>query len=79
MEVILQKLLQHKDNANRMAEFQSEEDAVNRLEQKLRQMATNPILLILDDVWSGFESLVDKLKFTTLPDYKILVTSQSNI
>ena len=38
-------------------------------------MATNPILLILDDVWSGSESLVHKLKFT-LPDYKILVTSR---
>ncbi|XWS29374.1 hypothetical protein CRYUN_Cryun24cG0024100 [Craigia yunnanensis] len=73
LEVILRKLLQLKDH--RMPEFQSEEDALNHLKQNLRQMATNPILLILDDVWSGSESLVDKLKFT-LPDYKILVTSR---
>ncbi|XVF59487.1 hypothetical protein PTKIN_Ptkin07bG0279800 [Pterospermum kingtungense] len=73
MEVILQKLLQLKDNT--MPEFQGEEDALNHLEQNLGQMATSPILLILDDVWSGSESFVDKLKFS-LPDYKILVTSR---
>lgn len=39
-------------------------------------MTTNPILLILDDVWSGSESLVDKLKFATFGDYKMLVTSR---
>ncbi|XP_017979434.1 PREDICTED: probable disease resistance protein At5g66900 [Theobroma cacao] len=73
LEVILQKLLRLKDS--RMPEFQNEEDALNHLEQNFRKMATNPILLILDDVWSGSESLVEKLKFT-LPDYKILVTSR---
>ncbi|XP_022775219.1 probable disease resistance protein At5g66900 isoform X2 [Durio zibethinus] len=73
VEIILRKLLQVNDH--RMPEFQSEEDALNQLEQNLRQMATDPILLILDDVWSGSESLVDKLKFS-LPDYKILVTSR---
>lgn len=57
-------------------EFQSEEDALNQLEQTLRRKATtNPILLILDDVWSESEYLVDKLNFT-LPDYKILITSR---
>ncbi|XP_022775224.1 probable disease resistance protein At5g66900 [Durio zibethinus] len=73
MEVILQKLLQVNDH--RMPEFQSEEDALNHLERNLTQMATDPILLILDDVWSGSESLVEKLMFS-LPDYKILVTSR---
>ncbi|XVF17742.1 hypothetical protein REPUB_Repub10bG0149800 [Reevesia pubescens] len=73
MEVILQKLLQLKDH--RMPEFQSEEDALNQLGHKFSKMASDPILLILDDVWSGSESLVDKLRFK-LPDYKILVTSR---
>ncbi|XVF61879.1 hypothetical protein PTKIN_Ptkin08bG0169800 [Pterospermum kingtungense] len=73
MGVILRKLLGLKDHG--MPEFQNEEDALNQLEQTLRRKATNPILLILDDVWSGSEYLVDKLNFT-LPDYKILVTSR---
>ncbi|XVE87186.1 hypothetical protein DITRI_Ditri18aG0095800 [Diplodiscus trichospermus] len=75
MEVILQKLLQLKDQ--RMPAVQNEEDALNQLEHNFRQMATYPILLVLDDVWPGSDSLVDKLKFT-LPDYKILVTSRSD-
>ncbi|XVE87188.1 hypothetical protein DITRI_Ditri18aG0096000 [Diplodiscus trichospermus] len=74
-DVILQKLLQLKGQG--MPAVQSEEDALNQLEHNFRQMATDPILLILDDVWSGSESLIDKLKFT-LPDYKILVTSRSD-
>ncbi|XP_022739594.1 probable disease resistance protein At5g66900 isoform X2 [Durio zibethinus] len=75
-ELILHKLLQLKDH--RVPEFQSEEDALNHLEQNFRKMAINPILLILDDVWPGSETLVDKLKFT-LPDYKILVTSRFDL
>lgn len=73
-EVILRKLLQLMGYGR--PEFQSEEDALNQLEQTLRRKATtNPILLILDDVWSESEYLVDKLNFT-LPDYKILITSR---
>ncbi|OMP02093.1 Disease resistance protein [Corchorus olitorius] len=75
MEVILQKLLQLKDNV--MPEFLNEVDALNQVEQNFREMGPNPILLILDDVWPGSESFVDKLKFS-LPDYKILVTSRVN-
>ncbi|TYJ10387.1 hypothetical protein E1A91_A11G204900v1 [Gossypium mustelinum] len=73
MELIFQKLLQAKDYA--VPEFQNEEDGLNYLEQKFRQLASVPILLILDDVWPGYEFLVHKLKFE-LPDYKILVTSR---
>ena len=73
LEVILQKLLQLKDS--RIPELQNQDDALNQLEQYFRQIGTDPILLILDDVWSGFESKVDKLRFS-LPDYKILVTSR---
>ncbi|XP_039054417.1 probable disease resistance protein At5g66900 [Hibiscus syriacus] len=74
LEFILQRLLHVMDHSG-VPEFQSEEDGLNHLERKLRQLAVSPILLILDDVWSGSESLVDKLKFK-LPDYKILVTSR---
>ncbi|KAK8685872.1 hypothetical protein V6N13_124905 [Hibiscus sabdariffa] len=74
LEVILQRLLHVMDHSG-VPEFQSEEDGLNHLECKLRHLALSPILLILDDVWSGSESLVDKLKFK-FPDYKILVTSR---
>ncbi|GMI66000.1 N REQUIREMENT GENE 1.1 [Hibiscus trionum] len=74
LEVILKRLLHVMDHTG-VPEFQSEEDGLNHLERKLRHLALGPILLILDDVWSGSESLVDKLKFK-LPDYKILVTSR---
>lgn len=36
----------------------------------------NPILLVLDDVWSGAESLIEKFQFP-IKGYKILVTSRS--
>lgn len=35
----------------------------------------SPILLVLDDVWQGSESLVEKFKFQ-ISDYKVLVTSR---
>ncbi|KAJ1419102.1 P-loop containing nucleoside triphosphate hydrolase [Sesbania bispinosa] len=58
-----------------VSEFQSDEDATNRLGPLLRQVGRNPILLVLDDVWPGSEWLVEKFKFNK-PDYKILVTSR---
>jgi hypothetical protein len=56
-------------------EFQTDEDAINRLGLLLRQVGRNPILLVLDDVWPGSEGLVERFKFQ-MPDYKILVTSR---
>ena len=38
-------------------------------------MAPAPILLVLDDVWAGAESLLHKFVFQ-IPEYKILVTSR---
>ncbi|KAG5061151.1 hypothetical protein AAZX31_01G170200 [Glycine max] len=59
-------------------EFQSDDDAINRLSALLLSVGgndKNPILLVLDDVWPGSEALVDK--FTVqIPYYKILVTSR---
>lgn len=57
-------------------EFRTDEEAVNRLEELLKQTGPEPILLVLDDVWPGSESLLDKFKFP-IPEYKILVTSRS--
>jgi hypothetical protein len=56
-------------------EFQTDEDAINQLEQLLNQIEGS-ILLILDDVWSGSESLLEKFEFN-IPHYKILVTSRT--
>ena len=57
-------------------QIQTEEDAINQLPQLLNQIGSNPILLILDDVWLGSESLPEKFKFD-IPNYKILVTSRT--
>lgn len=62
----------------RAPEFSSDEDAIHRLEYLLKQFGGRPILLVLDDVWLGSETLVEKfrLKQLKLSDYKVLVTSR---
>ena len=47
----------------------------NQLENVLRQMGRERTLLVLDDVWSESESIIQDLKFS-IPGYKILVTSR---
>ncbi|XP_057759422.1 probable disease resistance protein At5g66900 [Arachis stenosperma] len=59
----------------KVPEFQSDEDAINKLGILLRLVGRSPILLVLDDVWQSSEALVDKFRFQ-IPDYKILVTSR---
>ena len=61
LKVIVQKLFSHKGDDR--PEFQSDEDAINQLEQLLNQIGPNPILLILDDVWPGSVSLIEKFQF----------------
>ncbi|KAK1383342.1 RPW8 domain-containing protein [Heracleum sosnowskyi] len=56
-------------------DFQNDDDAINFMEYLLKQKGPSPILLVLDDVWLGWESVIDNLSFT-LPYYKILVTSR---
>ena len=41
-----------------------------------RKMKSKNILLVLDDVWSESESIIQDLKFT-IPGYKILITSRN--
>ncbi|KAK2973599.1 hypothetical protein RJ640_003121 [Escallonia rubra] len=75
LQVIVQKIFRHK-GYHKMSEFQSDEDALNQLEQLLRKIGAGaPILLVLDDVWSGGESLIGKFMFQ-IQGYKILVTSR---
>ena len=79
LKVIVQNLFNH--NGYDCPEFQSDEDAINQLEQLLNQIGTKttkPILLILDDVWPESESLIEKFKFN-IPKYKIVVTSRQAI
>lgn len=56
--------------------FQSEEIAVRWLQEFLRKAGDNPLLLVLDDVWPGSETLLRKLSELKMPNYKILVTSR---
>ncbi|KAG5241369.1 hypothetical protein OIU76_024558 [Salix suchowensis] len=76
LKIIIQQLFRHKGHS--VHEFRTDEEAVHSLEQLLKQIGTKPILLVLDDVWSGSESLVDKFKFQ-IPGYKILLTSRSSL
>lgn len=74
LNAIVQKLFQH--TGYQALDFQSDEDMFNQLEQLMKQIGRNgPILLVLDDVWLGSESLVDNFVFE-IPNYKILVTSR---
>ncbi|XP_050252912.1 probable disease resistance protein At5g66900 [Quercus robur] len=72
--VIARRLYQY--ISDQVPEFQSDEDAINQLREGLAKIGSNPILLILDDVWSGSEFRLKKFKFD-IPNYNILVTSRT--
>ncbi|KAM0000746.1 putative powdery mildew resistance protein, RPW8 [Helianthus debilis subsp. tardiflorus] len=74
LKTIVQKLFTHYHNVNN-PEFRTDEEAKNALEKMMRQMGSQKILLVLDDVWSKSESLIHELKFP-MPGYTILVTSR---
>ncbi|KAK6128941.1 hypothetical protein DH2020_037315 [Rehmannia glutinosa] len=79
LSVIVQKIFQTVTDNQRVANFQSDEDAINQLEQLFqRHIRQNPVLLVLDDVWSsssGEESLIEKFMLNR-PCFKVLVTSR---
>ncbi|KAK7861391.1 protein da1-related 5 [Quercus suber] len=62
--VISRRLYQY--ISDQVPEFQSDEDAINQLREGLTKIGSNPILLILNDVWSGSEF---HLKKTALPGF----------
>ncbi|KAL6220459.1 hypothetical protein ACLB2K_008215 [Fragaria x ananassa] len=72
--LIVQEL--HNRKGSQVPTFQDEITAVKWLQTFLKEQGINPLLLVLDDVWSGSESLLEKFQFN-MPDYKILVTSRS--
>ncbi|XP_057441218.1 probable disease resistance protein At5g66900 isoform X2 [Lotus japonicus] len=76
LNTIVEKLFKH--NNYKATEVESDEDLVNQLAiffKQIRQIK-GPILLVLDNIIPGSESLVDNFVFE-IPDYKILVTSRS--
>jgi hypothetical protein len=73
LKTVVERLFEHCGYA--MPEFQSDEDAVNKLGLLLKKIEGSPILLVLDDVWPGSEDLVEKFQFQ-ISDYKIIVTSR---
>ena len=75
MKVIVQILLSRKGLQPKF-EIQSDEDAIEQLQQLREHTGSDPILLILDDVWLGSESLPEKFGFK-IPNYKIMVTSRT--
>ena len=60
MKVIVQILLSRKGLQPKF-EIQGDEDAIEQLQQLLEHIGSDPILLILDDVWLGSESPPEKL------------------
>ncbi|CAK8562366.1 unnamed protein product [Lathyrus sativus] len=74
LKIIIERLFEH-CGYYPVPEFQTEEDAVNRLGLLLKKVEGSPLLLVLDDVWPNSETLIDKLQFQ-ISDFKILVTSR---
>ena len=81
---IIQEMLHIKGSD--ASNVQTEDDAFRELEKLLNEVSQNPILLVLDDVWSkpnsrgsktsASELLLQKFVLDTISDYKILVTSR---
>ncbi|KFK28371.1 hypothetical protein AALP_AA8G506700 [Arabis alpina] len=69
---LVQDLLQH--SGYQELKFENDSQAVVGL-RKLLEELKGPILLVLDDVWRGAETMLQKFQIN-LPDYKILVTSR---
>ena len=66
------------DEDERVPKFQNEEDAANQMELKLKKKEeSGDVLLVLDDVWRGSESLLAKFKFRTSKS-KVVVTSRND-
>ncbi|KAL5557106.1 hypothetical protein UlMin_039342 [Ulmus minor] len=79
LELIVHRLFQH--NGYKAPFIQDKEEALNMLIMFLKNKGKDhPILLVLDDVWSGPESRSFLLKLLpTRKEYKILVTSRSKL
>ncbi|XP_058735739.1 probable disease resistance protein At5g66900 [Vicia villosa] len=74
LKIIIERLFEH-CGYYPVSEFQTDEDAVNKLGLLLKKVEGSPLLLVLDDVWPNSETLIEKLQFQ-ISDFKILVTSR---
>ncbi|XP_022875447.1 probable disease resistance protein At5g66900 [Olea europaea var. sylvestris] len=75
LQLIVQKVFQS-NKSQRVPIFQSDEDAIHQLEQFFRwEIGPAPILLVLDDIWSRSESIIEQF-LLPISGYKILVTSR---
>nr|XP_028947570.1 probable disease resistance protein At5g66900 isoform X2 [Malus domestica] len=75
LENIVQDLYQRKGFP--APTFQNEGSVVTWLQHFLREEGQNPLLIVLDDVWSGSESLLEKFDQFKTENFKFLVTSRS--
>lgn len=81
IQITVETIFKQKGCLDELLQVRSDEDAVNQLGQLLKRIGggpvKDPILLVLDDVWSpGLEAFVQKFRFKEIPEYKILVTSR---
>ncbi|CAN6541784.1 unnamed protein product [Malus baccata var. baccata] len=75
LENIVQDLYQRK--GFEVPTFQNEVSTVTWLQSFLKEEGQSPLLIVLDDVWSGSESLVEKFDHFKTENCKFLVTSRS--
>ncbi|RXI07205.1 hypothetical protein DVH24_026341 [Malus domestica] len=75
LENIVQDLYQRK--GFQVPTFQNEVSTATWLQRFLKEEGQNPLLIVLDDVWPGSESLVEKFDQFKTENYKFLVTSRS--
>ncbi|XP_068331931.1 probable disease resistance protein At5g66900 [Pyrus communis] len=74
LDLIVHQLYQRK--GSELPAFKNEVMAAYWLQQFLKESRQNPLLFVLDDVWSGSESLLEKFDQFKFSNCKILVTSR---
>ncbi|PRQ53791.1 putative powdery mildew resistance protein, RPW8 [Rosa chinensis] len=74
LELIMKVL--YKQKGYEVPTFQNGVFPVKWLQQIVKEKGNDPLLLVLDDVWSGSESVLQTFEFK-MSNYKILVTSRS--
>ncbi|KAL6273772.1 hypothetical protein ACE6H2_024464 [Prunus campanulata] len=72
--LIVQELCEHA--GLEVPALQNEENPFIWLQKFMTERGENPLLLVLDDVQSGSESLLDKFNEFKMPSCKVLVTSR---
>ncbi|KAL3722207.1 hypothetical protein ACJRO7_034558 [Eucalyptus globulus] len=71
---IVQQMYQH--NGLEAPKIETEDGAFSCLEQLLNRLGQDPVLLVLDDVWAEWESILKVFVCNGIKDYKIVVTSR---